>query len=99
MDIIEGFDYPKISVWLTSTGRYDLIKQDIESFVEHNKLILIFEDSQKITISGKNIDTTGHKKRIKELLLMAKDDGLKIREKSVKHYAKVKDGEIVLVKW
>ncbi|KKL55307.1 hypothetical protein LCGC14_2256740, partial [marine sediment metagenome] len=30
------FDYPKISIWLTSTGRYDLVKNDIESFLEHN---------------------------------------------------------------
>lgn len=30
------FDYPKISVWVTSTGRLDLVKRDIESFVAHN---------------------------------------------------------------
>jgi hypothetical protein len=36
MDLIEGFDYPKISVWITSTGRYDLVKLDIESFVKYN---------------------------------------------------------------
>jgi len=36
MDLIEDFDYPKISIWLTSTGRHDLVKRDIESFVEHN---------------------------------------------------------------
>ena len=36
MNLVEGFDYPKISVWLTSTGRHDLVKQDIESFIEHN---------------------------------------------------------------
>ncbi len=32
----KDFDYPKISVWLTSTGRLDLVKRDIESFVKHN---------------------------------------------------------------
>ena len=36
MELIKDFDYPKITVWLTSTGRYDLIKNDIESFVKHN---------------------------------------------------------------
>ena len=36
MDLIKDFDYPKISVWLTSTGRYDLVKRDIASFVQHN---------------------------------------------------------------
>ena len=30
---------------------------------------------------------------------MTKDDGIKIRENSVKHYAKIKDDEFVLVKW
>lgn len=34
--IDKNFDYPKISVWITSTGRYDLVKNDIESFVKHN---------------------------------------------------------------
>ena len=36
MDLIKGFDYPKISIWITSTGRYSLVRQDIESFVKHN---------------------------------------------------------------
>ena len=36
MDLIKDFDYPKISVWITSTGRYDLVKKDIESFTEYN---------------------------------------------------------------
>ena len=30
-----------------------------KSFIENGKLILILEDSKKITISGKNIDNTG----------------------------------------
>ena len=30
---------------------------------------------------------------------MAKEEGFEIREKSVKHYIKVKDDEVVLVKW
>lgn len=32
----KDFDYPKISVWITSTGRHDLVKRDIESFVAYN---------------------------------------------------------------
>ena len=36
MKLIEDFDYPKISVWVTGTGRYDLVKKDIESFVKYN---------------------------------------------------------------
>ena len=88
--------YNQILCYINSSITCQSIKK---SFVEHNKLILILKDSQKITITGKNIDTTGHKKRIQELLLMARDDGLKIREKSVKHYAKVKDDEYVLIRW
>lgn len=31
-----SFDYPKISIWITSTGRYDNTKRTIESFLKHN---------------------------------------------------------------
>ena len=34
------------------------------SFIEKGKLILILEDSKKITISGKRIDASGHSSRI-----------------------------------
>ena len=46
-----------------------------------------------------NIDITGSKKRIKELMLLARDKGLKVQEKSVKHYAKDEGNEYVLVRW
>ena len=89
-------NYNQILCYTNSSITCQTIKQ---SFVEHNKLILILKDSQKITLAGKNIDTSGHKKRIRELIVMAKDWGFEIRDKSVKHYNKDKDGEKVLVKW
>ena len=41
------------------------------SFIEKGKLILIIENSKKITISGKNIDDSGHRSRIRELVSLA----------------------------
>ena len=80
-------------------NNFSITCQNIEkSFVEYNKLILVLGDSQKITIPGKNIYTTGYNERIQELIAMAKDNGIKIRDKSVKYYNKDKDGERVLVK-
>ncbi len=38
-------------------------KQVKKSFIEKGQLILILVDSKKITISGKNIDTSGHRDR------------------------------------
>ena len=70
-----------------------------KSFVENYKLILVIDNSQNITISGKNIDTIGSRKRIKELMLLTKDYGFKIQDKSVIHYTKDKDNEYVLVRW
>ena len=69
------------------------------SFIEKGKLILIIENSKKITISGKNIDASGHRSRIRELVSLATEKGLDIPEKSIKHYAKEKEVEYVLVKW
>ena len=70
-----------------------------KSFIEKGKLMLILEDSQKIIIAGKNIDTSRHKKQIRELVSMAEEKGFDIPAKSVKHYAKGKDVEYVLVRW
>ena len=88
--------YNQILCYTNSSITCQTIKK---SFTEHNKLFLFIEDSQKITIAGKNIDATGNKKRIRELMLIAKDEGFEIREKSVKHYAKIKDDEYVLIRW
>ena len=71
-----------------------------KSFTEKGKLILVLEDSQKIIIAGKNIDTSGHKKRICEIVSMAERKEFNIHEKSVKHYARCKGGvEYILVRW
>ncbi len=63
-------------------------KQVKKSFAEKGQFILVLEDSKKITISEKNIDTSGHRKRIRKLISMAKGKGFDIPEKSIKHYAK-----------
>ena len=48
-------------LFLTNTS---LTCQTVQkSFTEKGKLILILENSQKISIAGKNIDTSGYKKR------------------------------------
>ena len=69
-----------------------------KSFTEKGQLILILENSREITISGKNIDASGHGNRIRELVLMAIEKGLDIPEKSITHYAKEKGEEYVLVR-
>ena len=70
-----------------------------KSFTEKGQFILILDDSKKITIDGKSIETSGNKNRIRELVSMAEEKGFDIREKSVKHYSKVRDNEYVLVRW
>ena len=47
-----------------------------------------------------NIETSGHRSRINELLSLATEKGFDIPEKSIKHYAKEEDEiEYVLVRW
>ena len=70
-----------------------------KSFTEKGQLILILDDSNKITISGKNIDSSSHRSRINELVSIAGEKGFDIQEKSVKHYAKDEENEYVLVRW
>ena len=69
------------------------------SQVSEGKLTLIIRNNKKTAINGKDIKVTGQKKRIQEIVALAVEKGFDIREKSVKHYAKVKDDEIVLIKW
>ena len=45
------------------------------------------------------VDVIGHKKRIRELVLIAVEKGFDIQEKSVKHYAKDEENEYVLIRW
>ncbi len=74
-------------------------KQVKKPFTEKGQLILILEDSKKIIISGMNIDASGNKNRIRELVSMAEEKGFDIPKKSVKHYTMEKKNEDVLVKW
>ena len=33
---MENFDYPEMTIWITSTGRMELLPETIESFIKHN---------------------------------------------------------------
>ena len=33
---MENFDYPKLTIWITSTGRYDFLKETLERFEKYN---------------------------------------------------------------
>ena len=93
----DDITYNQIISLSNTTTECQVIKK---SFVEDGELILILEgDSQRITITGKIIDCTGHKKRITELVLKAKEQGFGIPENSIKHYAKEEWNEYVLVRW
>ena len=59
----------------------------------------MLDNSKKIVINGKNVDTTMYKKGIQELLSMEEKRGFDIHEKSIMHYAMEKDSEWVLIKW
>jgi len=69
------------------------------SFIDEGQLILILDDIKKISISGKIIDVSEHKNRICEMVEMAEEKGFDIPEKSIKHYAKGRDDEYVLIRW
>jgi len=93
----DDITYNQLLSLSNTTIEWQVIKK---SFVEDGELILILEgDSQRITITGKIIDCTGHKKRITELVLKAKERGLGIPENSIKHYARSGNVEWVLVRW
>jgi hypothetical protein len=80
-----------------------LIRPIAKSYAEEGKLILVLDNSERILIEGKEIDTIGHKKRIQELLDSAEEKGHAVDPKAVKHYAAVQTDEgtleYVLVKW
>ena len=69
------------------------------SHVSEGKLILIIGNNKKIAIDGKEIEVTGQKKRIQEIVALAVEKGFDIHEKSIKHYSKVGDDEYVLIRW
>ena len=66
------------------------------SHVSEGKLILIVGSNKKIAIDGKDIEVTGQKKRIQEIVVLAVGKGFDIPEKSIKHYARCR-GEIEYV--
>ena len=68
------------------------------SHVSEGKLILIIGNNKKIAIDGKEIEMTRQKKRIQEIVALAVGKGFDIPEKSIKHYAKEKGVEYVLVR-
>jgi len=68
------------------------------SHVSEGKLILISGNNKKTTINGKDIKVTGQKKRIQEIVALAVEKGFDIPKKSIKHYAKEKGVEYVLVR-
>ena len=51
-----------------------------------------------IAIDGKDIEVTGQTKRIREIAALAVEKGFEISEKSIKHYAKEKGVEYVLIR-
>jgi len=75
----------------------------VRSYVEEGKLILVLEDSQKLLIEGRNVDTTGRKDRIQSLLAQAQDVGVDLDAMAVTHYASTRNEEeqieYVLIKW
>ncbi|MFC1694419.1 hypothetical protein ACFL1R_13050 [Candidatus Latescibacterota bacterium] len=68
------------------------------SHVSEGKLILIIGNNKKIAIDGKDIEVTGQTKRIQKIVALAVEKGFDIPEKSIKHYAKEKGIEYVLVR-
>ncbi len=75
----------------------------VRSYVEEGKLILVFEDAQKLLIEGRHVDSTGRRDRIHELLASAQDAGITVDPKAVTHYAASRNDdepvEYVLIKW
>ena len=62
--------------------------------------LIVFWNNKKFVIDGKDIEVTGQKKRVGEIVLLAVKKGFDIPEKSVRHYAKGRGGiEYVLVRW
>lgn len=73
------------------------------SYVEEGKLILVFEDAQKLLIEGRHVDSTGHRERIQEILATAQEVGVVLDAKPVTHYATSRNDddpvEYVLIRW
>ena len=94
--MMEEIIYNQIISFNNDSILYHTVKK---LFAEKSELTLICDDWKKIVIKGKSVEVAGNKKRIRELVSMAKERGFIFSEKSVKHYAKVKDDEYVLIRW
>ena len=69
------------------------------SYVSEGKLVIVFGNNKKFDIDGKDIEVTGQKKRVREIVSLAKEKGFDITNKSIMHYAKGRGGiEYVLVR-
>ena len=70
------------------------------AYVSEGKLVIVFGNNKKVDIDGKDIEVTGQKKRVREIVSLAVEKGFDVPEKSIKHFAKVRGGiEYVLVRW
>ena len=70
------------------------------AYVSEGKLVIVFGNNKKVDIDGKDIEVTGQKKRVREIVLLAVEKGFDIPKQSIKHYTKRKGGiEYVLVRW
>ena len=69
------------------------------SYAADGKLILVYRNSKKLLLHGKNVYSTGHNKRIRELVSLARESGHDIPGKSILHYARGGGREYVLVRW
>ena len=70
------------------------------SHVSEGKLILIIGNNKKTAIDGNDMEVTGQKERVQEILTLGVEKGFDIPYRSIKHYAKGNKGvEYVLVRW
>jgi len=78
------------------------LKIEEASLVSYYKIFrhLIPSYPALFSIDGKNSEVTGQKKRVGEIVSLAREKGFDIPKKSIKHYASCEGGvEYVLVKW
>ena len=68
------------------------------AYVSEGKLVIVFGNNKKVDIDGKDIEVAGQKKRVKEIVSLAVEKGFDIPEKSIKHYAKKKGTEYIIVR-
>ena len=92
----ENIGYNQILFFSKDSLSYHKIQR---SFIENGEWILFFDNSEKMTINGKHIDTVEHRNRIEELLTLATESGYAFSSNSVKHHVQSSDTKLVLLKW